>query len=228
MKKSFIFSIVWVLLLSASQVSALTYKDADFSEENITNISESSISEAKLLQDYVLRYQTKINTLYAEYSNEASQTLKDANTILDKMSWALTKIQDKYLDESEAESVMKSIVYDLKILNERMKVYLDQEKTLYQNNLAKKKKQFSQAWKKISSILDSLIENISSLLIKKENLSEKEKNIVESLVKIRFENNKIKEFDSIVFWSEEEMNQYFKNIIQNVRNEILIIKELSR
>lgn len=228
MKKVFFILILSVLLLIANKVDALTYKNASFQEANTYVLSDSTLSEAKLLQKYVQRYQEKINNLYSSFSEEQSQIMKDANTILDKMASTLSNIQNRSLSENKSAEVMKSIVEDLKFLNERMKTYLDQEMIFFEEELANKKKQFLSIGQKISVVLESLIERFTSVLIKKEELNKNEKEIVESLVKIRTENNKIKNFENIRFSSIEEMESYFKGIIKNIRNEILVIKELSR
>ena len=214
-------------MLSANQVVALTYKDP-FPQDSYNDIiSQSHRSEAKLLQGYVSRYKEKINTLFFSYNAEKSQIMKDADTILEKMSFSLKEIQDKNLSSENATEIMQSIVTDLKTLNSRMKVYLEQQKEIHEKEILRQKLQYIQVGTRISKILDSLINTLTQTLIKKETLSKKEKKIVQSLLNIRTENNKIKDFSSTNFWSKEEMKSYFQNIIQNIRNEILLIKKLS-
>lgn len=227
MRKSYIFSIICLLLLSANQVVALSYKD-EFPKNSINNpLTKANISEAKLLQSYVISYREKISSLYDSYTNKKSQVMLDANSILANMSSSLQNIQDSKISSQDATDIMKSIVSDLKTLNTRMKVYLQQEEIIFKNRIAKEKEKYVITWKRISSILDKIISQFTNSLSKKESLSESEKNIIRSLLRLSEENSKIKKFESISFTNEDQMKIYFKNIIVNIRKEILIIKELS-
>jgi len=229
MKKSFLILILCVFTISANQVDALTYKDTLYQKKTENpNISQNHISEAKLLHTYVLRYKENITNLYALYSSEESQIIKDANTILDTMAASLINIQEEYYQDSDASEIMQSIVVDLKLLNTRVKVYLEQQKVTHEKKIKKNLFQYYHICSRISKILNTLINQLSRSLIQKKSLSENEKQIVQSLVNIRSENQKIKDLKNINFQSEEEIKIYFKDIIQKIRQEILRIKDLSR
>ena len=227
MGKLYILSIICVLLVSANQVSALSYKEPFPINTWFQNLTNSEISEAKLLQTYVVRYREKINALYDSYSQDKSQVMTNANVILSKMSLYLKKIQEDPITKEDATQIMKSIVNDLKILNSRMKVYLEQEQIILTQKIEFQKNRYTTISKRISGILDTIISQLSQSLTKKENLSLKEKTIVRSLVKIREENNKIKQFKNVSFHSENEMKNYLRKIIDNIRSEIITIKQLS-
>lgn len=153
--------------------------------------------------------------------------MTNANVILSKMSLYLKKIQEDPITKEDATQIMKSIVNDLKILNSRMKVYLEQEQIILTQKIEFQKNRYTTISKRISGILDTIISQLSQSLTKKENLSLKEKTIVRSLVKIREENNKIKQFKNVSFHSENEMKNYLRKIIDNIRSEIITIKQLS-
>jgi hypothetical protein len=229
MKKSFFILILCVFTISANQVDALSYKGTlNIKKTENPNISQNHISEAKLLHTYVLRYKENIANLYALYSSEESQIIKDAYTILDTMGASLINIQDAYYQDNDASEIMQSIVVDLKLLNTRVKVYLEQQKVIHEKKVKKILSQHISIGQRISKILDTLIDQLSRSLIRKESLSENEKRIVQSLVKIRSENQKIKDLKNMSFSSEEEIKVYFKEIIKTIRQEILRIKDLSR
>ena len=223
----FLLSIIWVFSLSANLVSALTYNDTIPINTGGEQVRISRISEAKLLESYVLRYQEKINSLYSNLSQSESVALENANAQLTLMASALQKIQKKPVSEKDATLIMQSIVQDIKILNIRMKVYLEQEEIISQEKMIEQWKKYQVIGEKISALLERFIEQMTQSLIKKKTLSEKEKEIVRSLVRIREENKKIKNFNPQNFSSQESMRLYFQSIIENIRKEIRTIKSLS-
>ncbi len=223
-----LLSIVWVLLLSANQVFALSYKDTLPTNSWFKSVSQSDIWAAKLLQDYVKSYRDKINSLLDSYNAKESLIIELANDDLKQMSRSLDIIQYKSVNPDVVNDVMKSIVSDLKTLNNRMKIYLEQEKILHKERVEQIKIKYIKIWSKISLILDNIILSLSNSLIEKETLSSEEKSIVRSLVVIRQQNEKITAFKNIEFHSEQEMKDYFRNIINILRTEIISIKNISR
>lgn len=153
--------------------------------------------------------------------------IRDTNLILEDMIVALDAIQKKQVNPDSVEWVMLRIVSDIKDLNVRVKTYLKERQRIYEEKIEERKAKYTTISKRISSILDNLISSMTQSLSKKKSLSSQEKIIVKSLVRIRDENNKIKAFESIRFDSEAEMQIYFQGIVNNLRKEILIIKEAS-
>lgn len=225
--KSLSFLIICVLFLSANLTFAASYS----SELPIVNSSErassSRISEAKLLESYVLRYKEKLNVLYFQYSQTESIAIKNANEQLLEMASALERIQTRSVSEYDATRVMKNIVEDIKVLNIRMKVYLEQEELILQEKLQTQAQKFNLIGTKISVLLEDFIEKMTSILIKKSSLTSNDTSIIRSLVKIRDENKRIRNFSTVIFSSEEDMKSYFQNIIENIRREMQNIKNLS-
>lgn len=228
MKKILLASIICVLSASANQVHALSYKDVLPQNNSIQKLSSAQISEANILQLSVHRYKLEINDLYNTYSNKQSSVMIEANKLLNQMSHVLSEIQNDNLDPLHVDEVMKSIIDDLRKFNTGMKAYLEQEKIIFEKNMKKIKHKYIVLGEKISSILDKIISDLTLALLKKETLTEKEKEIVRNLVTLRNENNKIKQFESVFFKSEEEIQIYFKNIITKIRSSLLNIRSLAR
>ena len=227
MKILYSICIIWVLCFSANSVFAVKYEALEI-RSSYPNVSKQHISEAKLMLTYVTRYKEKINNLYKKYSQETTLVMQDANSLLNDMSRMLYSIQNEKVNPEKVEEAMKTIVVDIKDLNNRMEIYLRQQQAVYQETINKQKQSYIRIWDKVSKILDALIANYTNTFSQKRSLSRSEKEIIGSLVKIRNENNKIKNFKNISFSSEREMQLYFKNIISNIRSEILYIKEKSR
>ena len=202
----------------------MTYNDELPVNSSFKEVSDVNTSAAKLLQDYVESYGEKINSLLDSYASENTEIITLVNSSLKQMSRSLDIIQYKSVDPDVVNSVIKSVVSDLKTINNKMKVYLEQERQLYLLRLETSKNTYIRIASKISEILDNLIDTISHSLVQKESLSEKEKTIVRSLVIIREQNNKIKDFKNISFSSRQEMKQYFQDIIFTIKGEINSMK----
>ena len=228
MKKISLLVIICLFILSANGVFALKYSDGLLENPSYSDISQQHISEAQLLLSYIVRYKEDINTLYKRHTRGTTPTMRDTNIILDDMILALETIQSKQVNPDTVESLMLEIVRDIKIVNTRMKAYLQERKKIHDDKLASTKQKYVKTAKKISNTLDSLIYQLTNILSQQTNLSEDEISIVQSLVRLRDENNKIKRFEVMSFQSEAEMQLYFKNIITELRKEILIIQEASR
>lgn len=224
----FLFLIIFVLGLSANLAFANDYENGLIFSSGKERVWNSRISEAKLLESYVWSYQEKINGVYENYSQNESIALSNANKQIEAMIWALNMIQNESVSEKSATQVMQKIVDDIKILNIRMKSYLEQESLLSQERLQKEIEKYKLVGKKISALLDSFIERMTSTLIKKPNLSRNEREIVRSLVRIREENNRIKGMQTRYFSSEEDIQDSYQSIIENIRREIRTIKALTR
>lgn len=227
MKKTLIILIIWVFTISANWVFALTYSDGLSIDSNYGEVSTRHISEAKLLQNYIRTYKENINNVYKLHTRGTTPMIRDTNLILEDMIVALDAIQKKQVNPDSVEWVMLRIVSDIKDLNVRVKTYLKERQRIYEEKIEERKAKYTTISKRISSILDNLISSMTQSLSKKKSLSSQEKIIVKSLVRIRDENNKIKAFESIRFDSEAEMQIYFQGIVNNLRKEILIIKEAS-
>ncbi len=135
-------------------------------------------------------------------------------------------IQRESVSETSATLVMQKIVDDIKILNIRMKSYLEQESLLAQERTQKEIDGYKLVGKKISILLNSFIERMTNTLIKKKSLTKSEREIVRSLVRIREENIRIKNSQTRYFSSQEEIQNYYQSIIENIRIEIRNIKLL--
>ena len=70
-----------------------------------------------------------------------------------------------------------------------------------------------------------MIKNILTIRLNKEILNSKESILKENLNRIAEISRELKDFWEINFNSEKEIKTYFKNIIQDIRRELLKLKE---
>ena len=220
-----IWIIIWVFVPIANTVFAISYKDPLPENIWIRSVSTQNITEASLLQTYVTRYRENINNTYESYSSQESIIIENTDKTLGNMNKVLRSIQQNNVAPEVVNEVMQSIVRDLKTINSRMKVFLQQQRDIHDQNLSDKKAQYEKIGVKISKILDTLITWHTRKLIQIESISERQKNLVKVLVKIQEENSKIKDFSEIRFEDEWQMRTYFQNIINNIRREVQNMKK---
>lgn len=226
MKFWILYIIICAMLLSSNQAFASEYQNQNIASTQNWQISASQLSAAKLLQNYVANYKNKINNLHNTYGWKKSVAMSNFNFQTWNMYDSLNDILNNKYSATASSEIMSQIVSDLKVINTRMKVFLEQEKIIYINSIIQKQKELWKIWNQISQTLDSLILSVSNQLIKKQNLSQKEKRIVESLVTLREQNIKIKRFHTVSFHTHSEMNEYLKEVISAIRSEFQKIKRL--
>ncbi len=226
MKLWLLYIIICAISMSANPVLALNYQEDFVNSAQNWDITESQLSAAKLLQNYIETYRNKINQLHNTYEWPNSVAMSNFNFQTWNMQASLIDIQKNKYDTKTSSKIMSKIVSDLKIINTRMKVFLEQEKIIYLDSVRQKQQVLSWIWKQISDTLDDLLLSVSNQLITKNNLSTKEKKLVESLVVLREQNMKMKKFSNYEFTSHSEMNQYLKDVISAIRNEFKKIRTL--
>ena len=81
----FLAIIILVFSLSANLAWANDYENRLIFSSFKEKVSSSRVSEAKLLETYLLSYQQKINEIYKNYSQDESLALSNANTQIENM-----------------------------------------------------------------------------------------------------------------------------------------------
>jgi len=162
--------------------------------------------------------------LYEEYRTGESQIMQDANMILNTMANSLESIQKRPVDPNIVEDVFQSISTDLHSLNQKMKIYLEQEKIISDQVVSEKQKVYIQTGIKISNIIDLIILKVSWELKKQTSYSQKDKNIVAALIELQNINARIASFPNQNYSSIKEMDDFFRDVLKAIRKQISIIK----
>ena len=215
MKISILVYIIIVLSFATNQFSIVNSYAAE------DNINISNFSSIDILTDYIENYNKQINRLFIKYEISNSQIINGFNSSISRIYSQIISIN---IEDNNSNEQLSTAVDDLKNLNSKMKVYLDQEKIIYEQRIKKQQEKYITIGNSISKILDTLIADITNFLSKKQTLTQQEKNIIISLVELRKQNNKLKNFSSLQFGSEDQMKEYFKAIIISIRKEIVILK----
>ena len=178
--------------------------------------AENEIDKLELIERYIVNYKKNISLVVAKYEIKDNKDIKDTTDSLNFLLEIISKVKDSNMSEQEKERVVKFLTKNLKEIN--WKEYFDKKVKQIQES-------YSKLWLKISWQLDFFIQKIHKLKLNKEILNSKESILKENLNRIAEISRELKDFWEINFNSEKEIKTYFKNIIQDIRRELLKLKE---
>jgi len=217
-------SILLVFVLHANTVFWVTYKEKFTINSTYLKVSQEKISQARVLQSYIIEYKKNINKLYSDYNTWESKVMQDANEILNTMANSLESIQKRSVNPDIVPEVFQSISEDLQKLNTKMKIYLEQEKIISKQEIELKKQLYIASGKKISEVIDLIIIKVSRELNKLSEFNETHKKIVTALVELQNIKSSIQDFSQKNYSSIKEMEDFFRLIAKDIRKQISIIK----
>lgn len=230
MKKFFLILILWIFIISANKVFALSYKDFTPTEQIYQNISKLHKEQAKLLQWHILRYTQNITiesqrlglVLYDDIDLQ-----KSYKSLLD-MKNMLSYIEDNKVIWSDTWGYMNEIIQDLKKLNTDLKIYFEQRELELVIKLQNEKKKYTIFVQKLDIILEDFISKLTKVLIQQDTLSPSEKEIVRKLILLNQEKNELSQFWNTHFDRSEDMRKFLREKIKNIQEIIFDIKNLAR
>ena len=190
---------IFLILISFTIISTCfiwVQANSDANIINGTKNTELNIKWAKLIEKYLVTLKSSLNDLKYRYKIVENKEIDLYNWELIKMIDSLNSIKNKEISKEKAESIMKSIISKLKILNPKIKKLLKIEKERQEIEEEKIAKKYYSLWKKLSIWLDKIILKMLLPLSKKENLTRKDKEIVSHLKNLKIESDKLKNIKS--------------------------------
>ena len=106
-----------------------------YSNNDINN--KSFLKQAKLIENHIINYKNKIKDLQNKYQIEDSNILKENYNELEKLVWALRKIQTQKIDANIANKIIQEVIRKLKIINDNLKLYIKLKKNDYEKKFNK-------------------------------------------------------------------------------------------
>ena len=176
--------------------------------------AENEIDKLELIERYIVNYKKNISLVVAKYEIKDNKDIKDTTDSLNFLLEIISKVKDSNMSEQEKERVVK-------FLKETLKKWKED----FDKKVKQIQESYSKLWLKISWQLDFFIQKIHKLKLNKEILNSKESILKENLNRIAEISRELKDFWEINFNSEKEIKTYFKNIIQDIRRELLKLKE---
>ena len=187
--------------------------------------AENEIDKLELIERYIVNYKKNISLVVAKYEIKDNKDIKDTTDSLNFLLEIISKVKDSNMSEQEKERVVKFLTKNLKEINWKSKETLKKWKEDFDKKVKQIQESYSKLWLKISWQLDCFIQKIHKLKLNKEILNSKESILKENLNRIAEISRELKDFWEINFNSEKEIKTYFKNIIQDIRRELLKLKE---
>ena len=187
--------------------------------------AENEIDKLELIERYIVNYKKNISLVVAKYEIKDNKDIKDTTDSLNFLLEIISKVKDSNMSEQEKERVVKFLTKNLKEINWKSKETLKKWKEDFDKKVKQIQESYSKLWLKISWQLDFFIQKIHKLKLNKEILNSKESILKENLNRIAEISRELKDFWEINFNSEKEIKTYFKNIIQDIRRELLKLKE---
>ncbi|MBB1565262.1 hypothetical protein HG430_004430 [Candidatus Gracilibacteria bacterium] len=187
--------------------------------------AENEIDKLELIERYIVNYKKNISLVVAKYEIKDNKDIKDTTDSLNFLLEIISKVKDSNMSEQEKERVVKFLTKNLKEINGKSKETLKKGKEDFDKKVKQIQESYSKLGLKISGQLDFFIQKIHKLKLNKEILNSKESILKENLNRIVEISRELKDFGEINFNSEKEIKTYFKNIIQDIRRELLKLKE---
>lgn len=210
--------ICFYIIMYAICISFLSFVHA---EERNNNLKEQTV----LIEKYIEKYKSQISETSRNYGVRNDEVIKAAVEKLKELEERVEKMSKS--NNSDITKIQISwIIDELKWVHSIVKHYLEQKEKVYRENIRKKKSEYTRISQSIIIRIEKISDALSSPLLDKKTLWEKEKLMISSLLILREKNNELKNFYIRDFSSIEEVENEFKSIIRTVKDELAKIQNL--
>jgi len=213
-------------LLSANIVYWVDYKDNIDSWSPVKANTQNNIKQAELIETYLINYKSRIKNLSERYEIQNSGIVKDNVSELQQMIRWLRSIQTELVEKDDATEVIKSVVEGLKIVNNNLKPYLRVKQREYENKIDTLKIKYDAPAKRMSLQINKLIKQIAAPMQKQNKLTDRQKQILNHLIRLESDSKNLYNFWNRSFESTDEVKEYLRDILRSVRNQLQAIKSL--
>lgn len=193
--------------------------------ENTEKNTEENIKKAILVEDYISKHKEKIEDFLKKYDLNDKSNIESDLKVLNESLVALKKIENTDISKEKAEEVIQAILVRIKNVNESLKNKLKIEKSNFEQKLNIKTKVYSALWEKLAKKIDEInLKTAQNIFKNKKVLSLKESRIKQNLINLNKESQKLKNFWNISFNSENEIQDSFVRILNNIKREVNSMK----
>lgn len=226
-RKLIILSILCAFVFNANSVSAIYYYEniGQFSEEN-PHLRQNTLDEAQLLKVYILKYKENINALYNEYGTEYSSVMNEVNLDIDTMVWAINQLKMSRLSDSQAQDVLTQIVDKIKLVNSRMKNYLETRQQNYLDQVRLKKQRYDFLSKQIRLLVNTMVWDFTQYYNAQDSLSRNDKKLIYALSDLQKITYELQEFEQKSYTNIDSMKSDIQEIIQKIQSQFKLVLEL--
>lgn len=225
--KSRVFILI-VLILTINQWFAIEKSSINLEKEPLIQNTDKNIEQAKSIENEVTIFRNKLILIQKKYKLEDNPTIKKYIKDLSEIIYILRKIQTTKINKDAASNVIKIVINDLKIINDKTKKYLKDYLKQLKIDLENQKIKYNKIAKKINSTLNRLTLAFIKYYKEKETITEKDKKIIKIVQSIYAKSIKLKNYKNKVFYNKDEMKEYLVEILKEIKQDFKKIKEISK
>ncbi len=207
-------------------VSILIWYNNTFSFDDYSD-SKNNKERAILIEKYLITHKKQISNFTKKYNIEWDYDISKELDKIDFLIKSLKTVQEKNIEKDREDLIINTIVNEIKTVNDRLKVILQEKKDEHEVNLQKIKNSYWLLGERLSKEITKITNSLSYVDKKDSYMLSKNE------IKIKKSNDRLKELSYLlkIFWkinfsSEEEMKNTFKKIILEIRKEMNTIKNI--
>ena len=200
---------------------------AEWSSSDGTETNKN-IESSKLLQKHVSKLKTQLETFKSEYYIKSDKKIDSTIDELIQMEDLLKRAQNNGTENDLISNINKTVIDKLKNINTNLKDYL---KTKIEQK-TQEALRYKTIYKTKLGILSDKLTNIINLIAlnikEKDEISDKDKKIINELKKLEQYTNNLRNFHKLDLNKKEELKKYMIDNIKNIKTQIYSIKKLLR
>lgn len=187
---------------------------------------ENTKDRAILIESYLNSHKRQIQNFTKKYNIESNTNINREINNIDLLIKSLELIQQKNIDSNKEVELINKIVSEIKKINDRLKILLQEKKEVSSLNLEKTIQEYWHLWIKLSVEINKITKNFEYIEQKEVyTLSRNESNIKKSVSRLKELSYLLKMFWKLNFSNENELKISFKKTIIEIREEMKIIKQ---
>ena len=200
---------------------------ANASADTITQ-AEQKISEARLLEQYIIRYVIRIRNIEYQFPNIDASYIEENLHNIEKILKELDNIQKWNYTLKQSEDILENIIVYMRILNTDLQSRIDTIVAAEKIELEKWIRRYKWTVESIYNLTRKVIEINSRYYLNLTTLSKRDKDAIETIVQLRQKNELLIQYDNQKYQNIQELQWYLRQIIISIRQDIMRLRELRR
>lgn len=178
------------------------------------------INKLNVFEEYLENKKSNIEIIIKKYNFKNTNILKDTNEMLD----IIKKIKKWNYNNEKQKIILNSIIWKIKTLNYDISKNLKKEISNYNKKLKEKKQYYINISDKLEIILNKIILSIYKKRFQNKEITQKNKNLANILLKIKNDIKKLENFKKMEFRTEKWMKDIFNNILKSIKDNLINLK----
>jgi len=210
-------------MTSHQDIFAVSYKQAIPLTENPSSLNtQSNINRALLVENHIDNFSENVFTTSDKYWLQEEKTIWDILKITSVMKSKIQQIQTTKIEKDIANSVLVSIVEDLKVINNTIKLYFYQEI----ESIEQYHSTYSSVAIRIAKQLDILTLKLEVRIKWDGIVSDREKQALWYVFELKETSKNLKNFENIKFDKKNEVRAALVRLVKDIKKDIQSLRSL--